>query len=205
LIRVVELTRYYRRAGPHSTFLLADDATRDHDGDGATTPCSREVQRLQLTVEQAALAAEQARRDLETAQTQFAASQSSVAAAESRLKHHKVVAPSDGLVVRVDVQPGAWVNPGDTVARVIRMDVLRVEALVDGIESGPQLEGQRIVIHPAGAGEATDADQQCAGQITFVSPELHPVTGRVRIWGEIENPDRALRPGMKGKLTIARD
>lgn len=40
------------------------------------------------------------------------------------------------------------------------------------------------------------------GVVTFVSPELHPVTSQVRLWANLENPDGRARPGMRGKLII---
>ena len=43
---------------------------------------------------------------------------------------------------------------------------------------------------------------QFPGVLRFVSPEVSPVDGRVRIWAEIENPDLLLRPGVRGSLAI---
>jgi multidrug efflux pump subunit AcrA (membrane-fusion protein) len=36
----------------------------------------------------------------------------------------------------------------------------------------------------------------------FVSPEVDPVNGQVRVWAEVENRDGQLRPGVHGKLSI---
>ena len=42
-----------------------------------------------------------------------------------------------------------------------------------------------------------------AGKIVFVSPEVDPITGQVRIWAEIDNRDGRLRPGQAAKMRIS--
>ena len=88
-------------------------------------------------------------------------------------------------------------NPGDTIARMINLETLRVEALVDGNTYGNELVGRAMTFVPA-----SSELNACEGRVVFVSPELHPVTGQVRLVGEIQNPDGVLRAGMKGSLAI---
>jgi macrolide-specific efflux system membrane fusion protein len=38
--------------------------------------------------------------------------------------------------------------------------------------------------------------------VVFVSPEVDPVNGQVRIWAEIDNKSLVLRPGLQGALLI---
>ncbi|MBB3206571.1 macrolide-specific efflux system membrane fusion protein [Rhodopirellula rubra] len=40
------------------------------------------------------------------------------------------------------------------------------------------------------------------GVVTFISPELNPVTSQVRVWATVENSRNQARPGMRGKLKI---
>ncbi|MBI2477751.1 MAG: hypothetical protein HYV60_03615, partial [Planctomycetia bacterium] len=42
------------------------------------------------------------------------------------------------------------------------------------------------------------------GEVTFVSPEIHPVNGMVRVWVEIDNRAAALRPGLQATIKIER-
>ncbi|MDH3717421.1 MAG: efflux RND transporter periplasmic adaptor subunit, partial [Planctomycetota bacterium] len=91
-------------------------------------------------------------------------------------------------------------NPGDPVVRIIKLDRLRVEAHVDGKKFGRDLEGYSVrlqVTLPPG-----DRVEEFLGKIVFVSPEVQPVTGEVRVWAEVENPQFRLRPGDHGALTI---
>jgi multidrug efflux pump subunit AcrA (membrane-fusion protein) len=42
-----------------------------------------------------------------------------------------------------------------------------------------------------------------AGKIVFVSPEVDPITGQVRIWAEIDNRDGRLRPGQPAQMVVS--
>ena len=41
------------------------------------------------------------------------------------------------------------------------------------------------------------------GKVVFVSPEIDPVNGQVRVWAEIDNKDGRLRPGLPAKMVVA--
>jgi len=41
-----------------------------------------------------------------------------------------------------------------------------------------------------------------SGKLAFVSPEVDPVNGQVRIWAEVENAEQSLRPGIRGTLEL---
>ena len=49
-----------------------------------------------------------------------------------------------------------------------------------------------------------DETLDVAGEVTFVSPEIHPVNGMVRVWVEIENRESTLRPGLPATIKIER-
>jgi multidrug efflux pump subunit AcrA (membrane-fusion protein) len=40
------------------------------------------------------------------------------------------------------------------------------------------------------------------GKIVFVSPEINPVNGQVRIWAEVDNKDGILKPGLRTRMTL---
>ena len=39
----------------------------------------------------------------------------------------------------------------------------------------------------------------------FVSPEVNPVNGQVRVWADVDNKQLTLRPGLRGHLAIHAD
>ena len=42
------------------------------------------------------------------------------------------------------------------------------------------------------------------GTVSFVSPEVDPITGQVRIWAEIDNRAGRLRPGQPVRMVIGK-
>ena len=75
---------------------------------------------------------------------------------------------------------------------------LRAEGFADAqrLDAG---DVGREVIFVAGQGRR---QRQIAGVIRFVSPEVDPVTGQVRVWAEMDNRQGLLRPGERGALQL---
>jgi macrolide-specific efflux system membrane fusion protein len=84
--------------------------------------------------------------------------------------------------------------------RIVRIDRLRVEAFLDSQHAAGSLVGRDVTltIEPARGEPRT-----YSGKIVFVSPEVDPVNGQIRVWAEVENRGGQLRPGVHGKLAIA--
>jgi macrolide-specific efflux system membrane fusion protein len=51
--------------------------------------------------------------------------------------------------------------------------------------------------------ELAGSAQKFVGRVAFVSPEVDPITGQVRVWAEIENRNGRLRTGQSAKMKIA--
>ncbi len=161
-----------------------------------------ELNRLKLVVEQSSLAAEKALHDSRIAKLTANLKQQASDTAAVRVDRRKLIAPLSGMAVELFKQEGEFASAGEPVCRIIRLDRMRVEAHVDASRYGaPQLQGKRVrltVNVPPGK------PWQFFGHVTFVSPEVQPVTGQVRIWAEVENaPGLTLRPGVHGVLHIA--
>jgi multidrug efflux pump subunit AcrA (membrane-fusion protein) len=159
-----------------------------------------ELDRLRLVVEKTDLSIEQSDRDLQESALTKSLKEQTVGVASKKLKDHRITAPIAGMVVQVYRQAGEWLNRGDPVVRIIRLNRLRVEAFVDGTRFGTNLIGCPVTLTtrlPPG-----DVVGLFEGTITFVSPEVQPVNGQVRVWADVENPQLKLRPGVRGTLTI---
>ncbi len=157
-----------------------------------------ELEKLRLVVDQSRLAIEQAAHDQNIAGATAAEKLAAVKIAKERLELHGIETLVAGFVSEVDVQPGEWVEAGKPIVRVIALDPIRVECFIDGKTLGSELVGHPVRFFPADAKD----DQSVTGKVTFVSPELHPVTGQVRLWATIRNADRKIRAGMRGRLVI---
>ncbi|HUG69026.1 MAG TPA: HlyD family efflux transporter periplasmic adaptor subunit [Pirellulaceae bacterium] len=160
-----------------------------------------EIARLQLGTEQADLQIYQTRFDLKTALLAVDTYEAALRLAEHQLKKRAIHAPTSGVVVEVLKHVGEWVEPGETVVRMVRMDRLRVEGFLLAQQADAKLVGQparvTIKLQP-------DKTLDVNGEVTFVSPEIHPVNGMVRVWVEIENGEARLRPGLPATIKIER-
>lgn len=158
-----------------------------------------ELDRLKLTVERGRLEIEQAEHVLTVAEMTARLKQNALEAAETRLARQVIRAPIDGVVVQIYRHKGEWVEPGQQVVRILRMDRLRVEGFVsvlclDELSIGSPVE---LLIE---SGE--NSTRAIPGEIVYVSPEVDPVNEQVRVWAEVDNEAMRLRPGMRGTMLI---
>lgn len=159
---------------------------------------STELARLKLLVDQAILSEEKAQQDIEIAAANFELKLSLSAAAKEKVDLHKIISPINGTIASIESNAGEWVNLGQPVIRIVHLDVLRVEANIDGSLYGTELLGQPATFTSMRRGKK----QQHAGKVVFVSPELNAVDGSIRIWCDIKSPHHHLKPGMRGDLII---
>ena len=163
------------------------------------TVSATELEKLRLVVDQSRLAIEQAEHDLLVARANAAEKKAAVRIAEERLKKHGIETTVAGMVTEVDVEAGEWVEAGKPIVRVISLNPIRIECFVDGHKHGMELVGKSVTFEPR---LPAKDEKPLRGKVTFVSPELDAVTGQVRLWATIENPNYTVRAGMFGKLII---
>jgi macrolide-specific efflux system membrane fusion protein len=158
-----------------------------------------EVDRLRLAAQKAALAVEQAEFELQAAQDACRLRQAELELATHHVERRKIIAPLSGMVVEVNRRRGEWVEPSETVFRVLRLDRLRAEGFLHADQLREALIGRPVVLRTSFPG---NQQAEFPGTLVFVSPEMSPVNGQTRMWAEIENPKLLLRPGMRGSLLI---
>lgn len=180
----------------------SEDANRTY----ANTVSGTEIEKLKLVVDQSRLAIEQAEHTRKVAAAAAKEKNAAVQIAMARLNRHSIKATVSGMVTEIDVQPGEWVEAGKPIIRVISLDPLRVECFIDGRLYGSELEGHTVRFYPSGisnhAAGATSNSDALVGHVDFVASELHAVTGQVRLWATIPNPEQKVRSGMQGRLVI---
>ncbi len=158
-----------------------------------------ELDRLQLTADKSELEIEKAQRDQKLARLDRDLRAKRVDATSLEIDRRRIVAPIDGMVVAVVHKQGEWLNPGDPVLRILRLDKLRVEGFLNATKVSSNVLGQpvRLTVElPDNRRETFD------GKIVFVDPEIEPVTGQFRVWAEVRNRDLLLSPGRHGSLEI---
>jgi multidrug efflux pump subunit AcrA (membrane-fusion protein) len=158
-----------------------------------------EVAERKLNAAKAKLQIEQAERDLDVARVTVRAKAGLVELADANVRRRTIVAPTSGMIVELHKLAGEFLNPGDPVIRVMRVDRLRVEGFLNADKHGQEINGRPVMVEallPGGKRE------KFAGKIVFVSPEIEPVTNHIRVWAEVENPQLHLRPGARASMII---
>lgn len=163
------------------------------------TVSDSELDRQRLLVEKGQLEIKQAEHEQEIATLTRSIRENEQRTAEEQLERRTITAPLGGMVVEVHRRRGEWVQPGETVARIIRLDRLRAEGFLDAKYARLELVGSRVTLHVV----APNGDKfTCPGEIVFVSPEIDSLNSQVRIWAEVENEALKLLPGMTARLTV---
>ncbi|MEM0927255.1 MAG: efflux RND transporter periplasmic adaptor subunit [Planctomycetota bacterium] len=158
-----------------------------------------ELERSRLESEQAVLDVEKASSEQQAAVIRQTLALRDVAIAQRNVEIRQVTAPIDGVIVEVNRQAGEWVQPGDVLFRVVRTDRLRAEGFIRASDAVRGLENCRAVLSPIDGDSSLPSH---SGEITFVSPEIDPINGQVRIWADFDNSDGRLRPGWRARMTI---
>ena len=117
--------------------------------------------------------------------------------AKIELEHAIIGAPFAGYVSEVVVDRSDFVNKGDVVARIVSLDRLRLEMDVLETEIRHIRLGARAEIELAALPMKT-----VSGRVVSVNPTIDTERRTCRVLLEIENPDRAVRPGMFADVRV---
>lgn len=160
------------------------------------TVSASEIDRLQLTVDEAELQIQQAQHDLEYQRLQVRLKEAERAIIQRQIGKRQLHSPIDGVIVDCRLQPGEFANPEQPLCRVINTDRIRVEGFVSTSEHLVRI-GDQVRVSLADSGM-----EKISGEITFVDPEIDTITKQYKVWAEIKNKDLGLRPGMRPGMVI---
>jgi HlyD family secretion protein len=158
------------------------------------TEAARRVERAELQLQDLAKrrAALVDPADRTAAAAKLREAETAVDLARQRLEKALIRAPITGVVYNTEVRPGSFLNPGDTVAKVGRIDKVRIRVYVDEPELGRVAPGMPVAI-------TWDAlqDRRWQGAVERMPTEI--VSLGTRQVGEvvcvIDNPGGELIPG----------
>ena len=168
-----------------------------------------EYEKTLLAKTQANLSIEKTRNDLAIEGLIAEAQRVELDAVQDSIARHQIGAPLDGNVMEVCKQAGEWVQAGDKVLRIVRMNRLRVQGFVEAAQFDPhEIIGRQVVVQ---ARLARDRVESFRGHVSNVDLEKRggsqsSMGSRYLIWAEVdnrsENGDWLLRPGGDVELTI---
>ena len=154
-----------------------------------------EWEKMRLSIEKAA-------KDMDVATLQAGVSQAELEAAAAEVERCRIISPLDAIVVELKPHVGEWVQAGDTIMRLLRLDLLRVEGLLDAKSYRPaEIQDRPVEVTitlPNGQKESF------SGKVVFVKPVIEGRTFQVR--AEVQNRRQAgfwvLSPGQTVNMTI---
>ena len=134
---------------------------------------------------------------LDTSRATFERAEAGVAAAEAALEDRRVVAPFDGVVGIVDLDPGELIDPATIITTLD--DLATVEAAFavperyyERVEAGQRVELQGAIY----------ADRTFEGDVVVKAPRIDPASRAFDVRVRIDNADRALTEGMFMTATL---
>jgi multidrug resistance efflux pump len=163
-----------------------------------------EIKKLEMEAKHTELSIKISQQDFETDGLTAKGRAAQIEAADALISYRHIDAPVDGEVVRIYKHVGEWVNPGDPIMHVVRMDRLRIEGFlnVNDFAAG-DVQGQPVKINVHVGRNLMEAFN---GRVQFVSP-LVEANGYYLVRVELENrrDDRGnwvMRPGMNAEMQI---
>ncbi len=193
--------RYSMAALEFSNAELTRLLTLDKKGSGAVS--SSDIEKARLARHRDELQIDRSKLDLKVAKMTADVHQSEVDAAEENVQRRKIISPIDGEVVQILHERGEWVNAGEPILQLVRMDFLRIEGFVSISEAEVgQLANKPVQVEVALAGGRRELFE---GEVVFVSPVVH-AGGKYRVRAEVANRTLdgqwLLRPGMNAVMNV---
>lgn len=162
-----------------------------------------DLRRAKLEWDKMVLAAEKARKEQELAKLEAYGKQAELDAAKLAIERRVIVAPFDGVIEEMSRKQDEWVNPGDTILRLFRMDTMQVEGAVDQKLYDPhELQGCKVTVEVQ---MARGRKETVEGRITKVSSIIR-YDGVFNVRAEVPNRQEhgswMLRDGLPATMTI---
>ncbi len=132
-----------------------------------------------------------ARADVEDSQARLDQARAEAAALEARLANYRIAAPFAGRMGLRNLSVGTLVSPGDELATLDKLDVMRLDASIPAVRLGQLSPGS-----PLRARTRAFPERTFSGEVASIDTRVDPVARSVTVRARLENPEARLRPGM---------
>ena len=151
----------------------------------------------QTVADEARTQAENAANQVLVARASLAQTRAQLALAEKAVADVVVSAPFAGYISQRRVAAGEFVQPSTAVVTLLRIDPLRLQLTIPGVQAGQIKAGQ--MVHAR-----VDAfpGQVFEGKITSVNPAIAAESRSFLVEARIPNPGSVLKPGMFAVATV---
>ena len=147
--------------------------------------------------DQARTGAETSVQNVNTARATVAQARAQLALAEKAVADVAVIAPFAGFISQRRVSLGEYVQPSTAVVTLLKIDPLRLQLTIPGVQAGLVRVGQTV--------RATvDAfpGQTFTGRVSAVNPAISAESRSFRAEARVPNPEALLKPGMFAVATV---
>ena len=134
--------------------------------------------------------------DLDDAKAALQVAEADLALAEARLGKTRIRAPFSGIVGVRRISPGAFINPGDPITVLARIEQMRV------VFYSPERFLARMKLGaPVTVSTTAYQGYEVTGPILAVDPVLDETTRSSRVVAQVPNPEDRFRPGMSATVS----
>ncbi|HZL89448.1 MAG TPA: HlyD family efflux transporter periplasmic adaptor subunit [Pirellulaceae bacterium] len=162
-----------------------------------------EIEKAKLARHRDELQIEKSKLDMKVAKMTADKHHADVQAADLSVARRQILAPITGEVATVYHETSEWVNAGEPVVQIVRMDRLRVEGFVAATELNvDEIAGKQVIVEVE---LARGRRERFSGAVTYISP-LVTAGGKYRVRAEVQNrlasDEWLLRPGSAASMII---
>ena len=134
---------------------------------------------------------------LEDTTARLAEARAQLDRAEQRFANRTITAPFSGVVGLPEIDPGAWIDAGETITTLDDLSDVEIEFSLPETLFATVRIGQHVT-----ARSAAFPGRNFDGQITALDSRIEPISRSFRTRAVIPNPDRLLPAGMFMSLTL---
>jgi membrane fusion protein, multidrug efflux system len=138
-----------------------------------------------------------ARSDLDRARASLGVDEARAASARAALEKMTLRAPFSGQIGLREVSAGEFVNAGQDLVTLVRLDPIEVDFAVPEAALSKLQNGQAVRITV----DAFPGDT-FTGKVVAIDPVVDPNSRSTRLRAQIPNPDQRLRPGQFAQLRL---
>ena len=132
----------------------------------------------------------------DVAQNEAASGEADVEYIKAQIAKTEIRAPFSGTVGLRYVSEGSYVTPNINIAKLQKIDPIKIEFSVPQKYSGIVKEGQSVQFH------LSSDDKEYTGKIYAIEPKIDPDTRTLKLRAEAPNADRKLFPGSFVELNL---
>jgi len=141
------------------------------------------------------------KRQFDAAKTALDTSKAALDAVEVSVSEGSLTAPINGILDRLNVDRGEYINPGQPVMKIVNINKVKVELPVPEKDILYFKKGQPVDIEME---NTTGKTRGFSGVIDFVSMTAETTTRTYVVKVVVNNPDQVLRPGMIVRAHLVR-